>query len=153
MEENSSKSEKNLALDKKRAEEIREEINIAILNGKETVVIGDGKSFININIKKSSKKQESYDVRFGGKKIATVKKGEKIPSDKIIEAISRYQERFDFDKMNKELGRTPTEAERAEQKSLELEKELNQAKKQGHAQKLRDGREMTKRRRFKFNDA
>ena len=143
MEENSSKGEKNLALDKKREKQIEEDINIAILNGKDHIAIEDGKSVINIEIKESSKGDNNYDIEFGERKIATVRKGEKVPSEKIRREIERYQNRFNFDKVNKELNRQPTEKERSNPESLKIEAELKQAIKEGRAEKLRVGREIT----------
>lgn len=139
MEEN----EKNLAVDEKRIEDIIEEINIAILNDKDHIAIDDGRSVISINISRHLDKKDKYDVEFGGKKIATVKKGEKIPSDSLKKEIQRYQSSFSFDKANNGLGRNTTEKERANPESLKLEAELKQAMKEGRVTKLRGGREIT----------
>lgn len=143
MEENGNKSEKDLAVDEKRAEEIIEEINVAILNDKDYIEIDDGKSIITINLLKDSKGKDEHDIRFGGKKIATVKKGEKIPSDLLKKELAKYNEKFNFNRMNEKLGRTATEKEKSNPKSLELEAELQQAIKDGRAIKLRGGREIT----------
>lgn len=139
MEEN----ERNLAVDEKRVEDIIEEINIAILNDKDYIEIDDGRSVISINISKNSEKEDEHDIEFGGKKIATVKKGEKVPSDILKREIQRYQSSFSFDKVNNGLGRNATEKERDNPESLKLEIELNQAIKEGRATKLREGREIT----------
>lgn len=139
MEEN----EKNLAVDEKRIEDIAEKISIAILNGKRSVTIEDGKSIIPINILESLEEKDGYDIELGGKKIATVKKGEKVPSDTVKSELAKYKNRFDFSRMDENLGRTPTESERSNRQSLELENELKLAIKEGRAEKLRDGREIT----------
>lgn len=139
MEEN----EKNLAIDEKRIEEIIEEINVAILNDKNHIAIDDGKSVIDINMLRHPGKKDEYDVEFGGKKIATVKKGEKVPSDSLKREIQRYQSSFNFNKANNELERNTTEKERSNPESLKLEAELKLAIKEGRATKLREGREIT----------
>ena len=142
MAENSSLSEKNLALDEKIAQKVVEDIEIARLNGKNQVTLGDGKSFIYINIQELPE-QDRQEIKFGGKTIGIVSKGEKIPNDKVKEEIRRYQQEFDFNKAYKDLGRPITESEKNNPKSLELEQELNEAIKEGRAEKLREGREIT----------
>lgn len=135
MEEN----ERDLAAFEKEIQKISEKINTAVLNGKDYITVEDGKSIIRVEIKKSLEEKNSYDIKFGGKKIATVKKGEKVPSDKVKSEIVRYQNRFNISK----LGRNPTEKEKSNPKSLSLEEELKQAIAEGRVEKLRFGREIT----------
>ena len=135
MSENDSRNEKNLAMDKNKEEIIAEKIRIAMLNDKKEITIEDGKSIIPVRILENQEDNETYDIEFGGTKIATVKRGEKVPTDTIKEQIDRYKNRFNFDRKNRELGRNPTENEKANSKSLELEAELKKAIAEGRAEK------------------
>ena len=139
MEEN----QKDIATYEKKIEEISEQINIAILNDKDYVQIDDGKSVIHVNVSKSLEKKGSYDVKFGGKTIATVKKGDKVPTERIKQEMSKYRERMDLNNINAAIGRTPTEKEKLNKESIRTEKELKEALKEGRAEKLRTGREIT----------
>ena len=139
MEENGTREGKDLALDEKKADEIAKKIEEAILNDKKEIIIGDGISIIPVRILNNQEDNEKYDIEFGGTKIATVKKGEKIPSDAIKKQMERYADSFNFDN----VGRTPTENEKADSESLKLEAELNKAIAEGRAEELRMGREIT----------
>lgn len=142
MAEKEGKDGKDLALEEKHTKEIEETINTALLNNKERVILSDGTSFIPIRIL-DAKDDESKKIEFGGKVIATVKKGEKVPADSLKKQIQRYQSRFNFNKLNKDLGRVPLEKERQNKESLKLEAELKRAIESGNATKLRTAREIT----------
>ncbi len=142
MAENESKNGKDLAVDQSKAERIAEQIEVAILNDKKEIKIEDGRSIIPVRILKN-REDETYDIEFGGQKIANVKKDEKVPSDIIKKQMDEYKNRFDFDKTKVELGRNPTENERSNPQSLKIEAELNKAIQEGRAEKLRTGREIT----------
>lgn len=142
MEEKDNKNEKDLAIEEKRIEDIVEKINIAMLNGKEEVVLEDGSSYVKINILESTEKG-TYDIEFGGKKIATVKKGEKVSSDKIKSEMLKYRKSFALNDIDSKIGRTTTAQEKSDSQSLKLEAALVKAKKEGRADKLRVGREIT----------
>ena len=144
MEENESRTGKDLALDEKITNEIIEEINVALLNDKNSVILSDGRSFIKIGLMHDEGKNQKgdYKIQVGGKTIATVKNGKPIPSEAIRKALEQYQNRFEFDKYTT-LGRIPTEQEKSNPKSIKLEQELNVAKKEGRDMPLRSGREVT----------
>ena len=118
-------NEKDLAINQKKIEDIAEKINIAILNGKTEVILDDGSSYVKVEMLESSEKGK-YDIQIGGKKITTVKKGEKVPSNKIKSEILIYRNNFDLRGINSEIGRTTTAQEKADSRSLELEKDLKQ---------------------------
>ena len=124
MEENESRTGKDLALDEKITNEIIEEINVALLNDKNSVILSDGRSFIKIGLMHDEGKNQKgdYKIQVGGKTIATVKNGKPIPSEAIRKALEQYQNRFEFDKYTT-LGRIPTEQEKSNPKSIKLEQE------------------------------
>ena len=141
MAEKESREGKDLAVEEKNVKQVEEIINTAILNGKKEVDLGDGKSFIPVKILETEDK--SKEIQFGGKVIATVKKGEKVPTDTLKRQIQKYQSNFNFSKLNQELGRVPLEKEEQNRSSIKLEAELKRAIKEGNAIKLRTGREIT----------
>lgn len=143
MDVNDSNEQKDLAFEQKKAEEISEKISVAMLNGQDEVILEDGSSYVKISILESIEKKGEYDIEFGGRKIATVKKGQKIVPNKIRLELERYRARFNIREMETQLGRIPEADEIADPESLKIEKELKDALKDGRAEKLRTGREIT----------